>query len=135
MATLNFLRWQITPPHPPSLMAYLTPPSPPHFFFHQNDHKGCTLDFLDGLGHFLFWFWGDREKILMWVVTTPLERMRVKLKCYIDMIDDSTLLSTPKTPTHPADKCISSGNYLSSNIRQTKSLDISKGQQETHLCN
>ena len=26
-------------------------------FFHLNDHKGCTLDYLDGLGHFLFGFW------------------------------------------------------------------------------
>ena len=28
----------------------------PDFSFHQNDRKGCTLDYLDGLGHFLFGF-------------------------------------------------------------------------------
>ena len=55
MAILTFLRWK-PPPYPPSLMAYLTPPPYPHFFFQQNNRKGYTLDYLDGLGHFLFGF-------------------------------------------------------------------------------
>ena len=56
MATFNFLRWQ-PPPLPPSLTAYLTPEKgTPGFFFHQNDRKECTLDYLDGFGRFLFGF-------------------------------------------------------------------------------
>ena len=54
MVTFNFLSWQPPPPYLSSLTAYLTSPLPP--IFHQNDHKGCTLDYLDGLGHFLFGF-------------------------------------------------------------------------------
>ena len=28
----------------------------PPICFGQNDHKGCSLDYLDGFGHFLFGF-------------------------------------------------------------------------------
>ena len=49
----------------------------PHFF-HQNDRKGCRIDHLDGLGHFLFWFWGGRENP-GGVVTTALVRRGLKL--------------------------------------------------------
>ena len=45
----------------------------------QNDRKGCTLDYLDGLGHFLFGL-GWQGKHLERVVNTPLGRMRVKTK-------------------------------------------------------
>ena len=59
MATCNFLRWQ--PPLPTIFdgLPYSPPPHPRRGypdFFHQNDRKGCTLDYLDGLGHFLFGF-------------------------------------------------------------------------------
>ena len=37
----------------------------------QNDRKGCTLDYLYGLGHFRFGF-GATEKHLEGMVTTPL---------------------------------------------------------------
>ena len=40
-------------PYPPSYTAYLTPHPR---FFHQNDRKGCSLDCLNGLGHFHFGF-------------------------------------------------------------------------------
>ena len=64
------IRWQ---PHRyrPSLTAYLTPPegSTP-IFFRQNYRKGCSLDYLDGFGHYfgVGWGWGgdvgvsDREE-------------------------------------------------------------------------
>ena len=52
MSTFNFLRWQ--PPAVPAIFDGL--PCPPEGstpdFFHQNDRKGCTLDYLEG--HFLF---------------------------------------------------------------------------------
>ena len=51
---------------------FLTPL--PHFFFHQNECKECTLDYLDGLGYFLVVF-GVTEKNLK--VNHPLGRMRV----------------------------------------------------------
>ena len=52
MATFSFLRWQ--PPLPAIFdgLPYLPRGTPD--FFYQNDRKGCTLDYLDGLGHFLF---------------------------------------------------------------------------------
>ena len=34
----------------------------PPICFHQNDRKGCTLDYLDGLGHFLFGFGATGKK-------------------------------------------------------------------------
>ena len=40
-------------------LAYLTPTPD---FFHQNDRKGCTLEYLDGLGHFLFGFGESGKK-------------------------------------------------------------------------
>ena len=61
MMTFNFLRWQPTPPYPPSLTAYITPQPPT--LFNQNDRKGCTLDNLDGLGLFLFGFGATGKKI------------------------------------------------------------------------
>ena len=43
------------PPYPPSLTTCLTPPEKvTPICFHQNDRKWCSLDYLDGLGHFLF---------------------------------------------------------------------------------
>ena len=62
--SINFSKWQLSiflggnqPLYLPSVMAYLTPlKGVPPFFFHQNEFKGCTLDYLDGLGHFLFGF-------------------------------------------------------------------------------
>ena len=61
MATFDFLRWQ-PPPYPPSLTAYLNPPEggTPNFV-HKNDSKGCSLDYLDALGHFLFGFGATRK--------------------------------------------------------------------------
>ena len=45
------------PPYPPSLMAQPTPPEVgTHKCFCQNGRKGCSLDYLDGYGHFLFGF-------------------------------------------------------------------------------
>ena len=59
MATFNFLMVATTPV--PAIfdgLPYL--PTPDFFFFfffvHQNDRKWCTLDYLDGLRHFLFGF-------------------------------------------------------------------------------
>ena len=59
MASFNFIRCQ----QPPLAIfdGLPSPPLPP-IFKNQNDGKGCTLDYLDGLGRFLFWFGGDREK-------------------------------------------------------------------------
>ena len=59
--TINkFSKWRLLifpggnhQPYPPSLTVYLNHPGYPHFFFHKKYHKGCTLDYLDGLGHFL----------------------------------------------------------------------------------
>ena len=53
----------ISPPHPQPLTAFNLPRLkgvPP--FFGVEIQKGCSLDYLDGFGHFLFWFWGGREK-------------------------------------------------------------------------
>ena len=58
MATFNFVSWQPLPV--PAIFDGLPYPL---IFFHQNDRKGCSLDYLDGLGHFLFGFWAT-EKIL-----------------------------------------------------------------------
>ena len=44
-------------------------------FFHQNDRQGCTLDCLDGLGHFPFGF-GSTGKNYRRVVT-PLGKTTV----------------------------------------------------------
>ena len=51
-------------PYAPSLTAYLTPRTPD--FFRQNDRKGCTLDYLDGLSHFLFGFGATGKKSRGW---------------------------------------------------------------------
>ena len=57
MPNFNFPRWQ------PSLvpvivdgLPYPSSPGVPPIFFHRNNGKGCTLDYLDGLGHFMFGF-------------------------------------------------------------------------------
>ena len=61
-------------PYPPFLTAYLTRPDGGHpDFFHQNDRKGCNIDYLDGLGHTLFGFHAI-ENHLSGVVNTPLVR-------------------------------------------------------------
>ena len=39
--------------------------------FFQNDRKGCTLNNLDGLGHFLFGLGATGKKSRRRVVTTP----------------------------------------------------------------
>ena len=41
----------------------------PPFFFHQNDHKGCLIDHLDGQGHFPFGFGATGKKFSRGVVT------------------------------------------------------------------
>ena len=41
------------------------PPGGSRDFFHQTDPKGCTLDYLDGLGHVLFGFGATGKKISM----------------------------------------------------------------------
>ena len=46
---------------------------------HQNDRKECTLDYLDGLGHFFFRV-GATGKKIEGVLTTPPARTRVKTK-------------------------------------------------------
>ena len=60
--TFVFLRWQ-QPPVPPIFddLPYPPPRGSPNFFYlffffggGQNDRKGCTLDYLHGLGHFVF---------------------------------------------------------------------------------
>ena len=83
MATFNFLRWQ-PPPYPQSLTVNLTSlKGVPRFFFHQNDRKGCTLDYhySDGLlGHFLFGFWAIGKTNPQRVVTTPLHYDNLSLK-------------------------------------------------------
>ena len=46
-----------TTPYPPFLTAYPTlPEGGIPICFRQNDRKGCSLDYLDGFGHFLFGF-------------------------------------------------------------------------------
>ena len=35
----------------------------PNFFSIKMDREGCRIDYLHGLGHFLFWFGDDRKKI------------------------------------------------------------------------
>ena len=46
-------------------MAYLTPPEGGTPIFFQNDHRGCSLDDLDGFGNFFFGF-GAAGKIQRW---------------------------------------------------------------------
>ena len=88
MATFNFLRWQ-PPPYPQSLTVNLTSlKGSPRFFFHQNDRKGCTLDYhySDGLlGHFLFGFWAIGKKKSPEGGNHPLERMRVNPTLRMDV--------------------------------------------------
>ena len=54
MVTFNFLWWQ--PPLLSVIFEGIPYPPTPILFFYQNDRKGCTLHYLDGLGHFLFGF-------------------------------------------------------------------------------
>ena len=62
------------------MIAYPTPTEGGNpFFFCQNDRKGCSLDYLDGLSHFLFGF-GAAGKILEGMVTTFFGKTRVKSK-------------------------------------------------------
>ena len=69
-----------TTPYPSSLTATLSPEGGgTPVFFHEIDRKGCTLDYLDGLGHFLFGFCliGNH---LLGVVTTSLVRRELNIQ-------------------------------------------------------
>ena len=98
----NFSKWRLlifsggNHPYSPSFTAYLSPRTPD--FFHQTDRKGCTLDYLDGLGHFLFGLrrqgkksrgpppWGD-EGSLHHTITPGLHQTH----CFAGMHMDVTL--------------------------------------------
>ena len=60
--SINFSKWQLlifsggNPPVPAIFDSLPYPLKGTPDFFHQNDRKGCTLNYLDGLGHFLFDF-------------------------------------------------------------------------------
>ena len=75
LQSIKFSKWWLLifsggnhPSYPPSLTVHLTPRRD---FFHQNDRKGCIVDYIDCLGHFLFGF-GATGKNLEGVVTTLL---------------------------------------------------------------
>ena len=60
-------------PHSASLTTCLNPTwrGTPDFCFHQNDRKGCSLDYLDALGHFIFGFGATGKKFRGVVITLP----------------------------------------------------------------
>ena len=74
MATFHFLRWQ-PPPLPATFGGFPYTLYPRFFFFHQNDRKGCTLDYQVDLGHSLL-VWGQQGQILEGMVTKKKKKKK-----------------------------------------------------------
>ena len=71
----------------------------PPIYFCQNNRKECSLDYLDGFGHFLFGFGAATETSSKWrqhLVKKGLKRLCFCPKAKILYISDNTLRETDK---------------------------------------